>query len=224
MPRAGRSRGDIRNAMPETLNTEQLAEIEAVTLGNYSENSTSFWQGTRDHDVSQNYRALLARFPRSLTLDILDFGCGPGRDLAYFKSLGHLPVGLEGSEAFCVMARDYSGCDVLHQQFLSLDLPAGHFDGVFANASLFHVPGQELPRVLRELHAALRPGGILFTSNPRGSGEGWSGQRYGNFMEYEESRARLEESGFVVVDHYYRPEGQPLEAQPWLAIVSQKPA
>ncbi len=210
--------------MPETLNPEQLAEIESVTLDNYSENSSSFWQGTRDHDVSQNYGALLSRFPRAQTLDILDFGCGPGRDLAYFKSLGHRPVGLEGSEVFCAMAREYSGCDVLHQQFLSLDLPAGHFDGIFANASLFHVPGQELPRVLRELCNTLQPGGILFTSNPRGNGEGWSGQRYGNFMEYEDSRALLQECGFSLVDHYYRPEGQPREAQPWLAIVSRKDA
>lgn len=209
--------------MPDTLKPEQLAEIESVTLDDYSENSSSFWQGTRDHDVSQNYRALLSQFPRSLTLDILDFGCGPGRDLAYFKSLGHRPVGLEGSEVFCAMARNYSGCDVLHQHFLSLDLPAGHFDGIFANASMFHVPSQELPRVLRQLHDTLRPGGILFTSNPRGNGEGWSGQRYGNFMEYEESRAHLEVSGFDVVDHYYRPEGQVREAQPWLAIVSRKP-
>lgn len=210
--------------MTDPLNPEQLEKIEMITLENYSDNSQSFWQGTRDHDVSQNYRALLGRFPGSQTLDILDFGCGPGRDLAYFKSLGHRPVGLEGSETFCVMARDYSGCDVVHQQFLSLVLPPGHFDGIFANASLFHVPGQELPRVLRELHDTLRPGGILFTSNPRGNREGWSGQRYGNFMEFEESKALLEAAGFKVLDHYYRPDGQPREAQPWLAIVSQKPA
>lgn len=210
--------------MTDTMTEQELAEIEAVTLGNYSDNSESFWQGTRDHDVSQNYRALLDRFPPSQTLDILDFGCGPGRDLAYFGSLGHRPVGVEGSAAFCAMAREYSGCEVLHQQFLSLDLPAGRFDGVFANASLFHVPGQELPRVLRELHDALRPGGILFTSNPRGSGEGWSGQRYGHFMEFADSKNHLESAGFTVLDHYYRPQGLPREAQPWLAVVSQKPA
>jgi SAM-dependent methyltransferase len=208
--------------MPDTLSADQLAEIETVTLGNYSGSSQSFWQGTKDHDVTQNYRALLARFPDTKPLDILDFGCGPGRDLAYFSSLGHRPVGLEGSEEFCLMARDFSGCDVWHQQFLSLDLPPDRFDGIFANASLFHVPGQELPRVLRELHDTLRPGGILFTSNPRGNSEGWSGQRYGNFMEFEASTAHLGAAGFSVLDHYYRPRGQPRDHQPWLAIVCQK--
>jgi len=210
--------------MPPDLTAEQLARIEAVTLDHYNDNAASFWRGTRDHDVSQNYRALLDHLPHGHTLDILDFGCGPGRDLAYFRSLGHRPVGLEGSVAFCSMARERTGCEVLHQQFLALDLPPERFDGIFANASLFHVPGQELPRVLGQLWTALRPGGILFSSNPRGSQEGWSGQRYGNFMEFEVSKARLEAAGFAVLDHYYRPEGMPRESQPWLAIVSEKPA
>lgn len=208
--------------MPDTLPDKQLADIEAITLGHYNDNAESFWQGTRDHDVSQNYQALLSRFPPARSLDILDLGCGPGRDLLYFKSLGHRPVGLDGSPAFCAMAREYTGCRVLNQQFLSLSLPRENFDGIFANASLFHVPGQELPRVLGELHATLRPGGVLFTSNPRGSNEGWSGQRYGNFMELEDSRAYLEGAGFIVLDYYYRPAGLPRAAQPWLAIVSQK--
>ena len=156
------------------------------------------------------------------TTRILDLGCGPGRDLIYFKSLGHRPVGLDGSSAFCEMAREHSGCPVLHQQFLHMNLPDKSFDGIFANASLFHVPSQELLRIIQELHAALRSEGILFTSNPRGSVEGWSGQRYGNYMEFEVTKAYLEAAGFVVLDYYYRPPGQPCAAQPWLAIVSQK--
>lgn len=208
--------------MQDTLPPQQLTEIETITLDHYTSNASAFWQGTRDHDVSQNYQALLSRFPAAQTLDILDFGCGPGRDLRYFLAQGHRPVGLDGSEAFCTMARANTGCPVLHQKFLSLALSEQSFDGIFANASLFHVPAQELPRVLRELHRALRPGGILFTSNPRGSSEGWSGQRYGHFMEFETSNAYLEAAGFTVLEHYYRPSGAPPAAQPWLAIVSQK--
>jgi len=208
--------------MPVRLPTEQLTEIEKITLSHYDANALSFWQGTKDHDVTQNYQALLRQFPDGLTLDILDFGCGPGRDLSYFKSLGHRPVGLDGSHAFCTMARTNTGCQVLHQHFLSLALPHHGFDGIFANASLFHVPAQELPRVLRELHSTLRPGGILFSSNPRGNSEGWSGQRYGHFMEFEASNAYLEAAGFSVLEHYYRPYGAPREEQPWLAIVSRK--
>lgn len=99
---------------------------------------------------------------------MLDFGCGPGRDLQTFTRLGHIAVGLDGAERFAQMARQDSGCEVLHQDFLKLDLPAARFDGIFANAVLFHIPKQELPRILRQLHGALKPGGVLFSSNPEG--------------------------------------------------------
>jgi SAM-dependent methyltransferase len=69
------------------------------------------------------------------------------------------------------MARTQSACEVWQQDFLKLDLPDNYFDGVYANASLFHVPSQELPRVLLELRASLKPGGALFSSNPRGHNE-----------------------------------------------------
>lgn len=199
-----------------------LEEIERVTLDHYESNAESFWQGTKDHDVSQNIAAFLQALPQDAALELLDFGCGPGRDLYTFKSLGHRPTGLDGSEAFCRMAHQYSGCPTLHQQFLHLDLGEKQFDGIFANASLFHVPSQELPRVLAALYAVLRPGGILFSSNPRGNSEGWQGQRYGHYMEFDSSKAFLEQAGFKLLDHYYRPSGVPREQQPWLAIVSQR--
>ncbi|MDD5577704.1 MAG: class I SAM-dependent methyltransferase [Methylobacter sp.] len=201
-------------AMPE-----HLEEIETLTLGHYNQHAAAFWQGTKDHDVAQNYEAFLAPFPAGKKLDILDFGCGPGRDISYFQSLGHRPTGLDGSEMFCRMASRYTGCTVLHQTFLNLALPRQAFDGIFANASLFHVPSGELPRVLDELQDALRPGGILFSSNPRGNNEGWSGQRYGHYMELEASKAYLEQADFEVLHHYYRPFGKPIHEQPWLAIV-----
>ena len=200
----------------------QLTEIETLTLSHYEQNAADFWQGTKDHDVSQNYAAFLAPFPADKKLDILDLGCGPGRDVHYFQSLGHRAVGLDGSAEFCRMAREYTGCQILQQRFLSLDLPKAGFDGVFANASLFHVPSRELPRVLLELHAALRPGGVLFISNPRGEGEGWSGLRYGHYMEIDSSRDFLAAAGFEILDYYYRPTGKPLQAQPWLAITVVK--
>ncbi len=204
-----------------TLNDDELREIELMTLSHYDCNAESFWQGTKSHDVSQNYKAFLAPFPKGKRLDILDFGCGPGRDVNYFQSLGHRPVGLDGSAEFCQMARLYTRCEILHQPFLSLNLGVEVYDGVFANAALFHVPSQELPRVLNEIHNALRPGGILFISNPRGNQEGWSGQRYGHYMQFQDSRVYLQQAGFEVLNHYYRPEGKPLHEQPWLAIVSR---
>ncbi|MGZ8165911.1 MAG: class I SAM-dependent methyltransferase [Methylobacter sp.] len=199
--------------------SEELEEIETLTLSHYNQHADAFWEGTKAHDVAQNYAAFLAPFPAGKKLDILDFGCGPGRDIHYFQSLGHRLTGLDGSEMFCRMARRYTGCKVLQQTFLNLNLPRQAFDGIFANASLFHVPSRELPRVLDELQAALRPGGILFLSNPRGNNEGWFGQRYGHYMELAASKTYLEQSGFEIIHHFYRPLGKPIHEQPWLAIV-----
>lgn len=207
--------------MNNSFSAEQLREIQESTVGHYDDNAESFREGTKDHDVSQNYTALLSRFEPDASLDILDFGCGPGRDVSYFKSLGHRTVGVDGSETFCEMARKYTGCKIICQNFLQLDLPTAAFDAVFANASLFHVPRQELPVVLLKLHACLRPGGILFSSNPRGNSEQWSGARYGNYLEFDEASANLKAAHFTILNHYYRPEGVPKDQQPWLAIVSK---
>lgn len=206
------------------LTPEELRRIAARTLAHYERHAQAYWEGTRDHDVSQNIDALLAHIDAAPPFTLLDFGCGPGRDLEAFKALGHRVTGLEGSPTLAAMARRHSGCDVLEQDFLALDLPAAHFDGVFANAVLFHVPGQALPRILGELHATLKPGGVLFCSNPRGAGqEGWNGERYGVFHDWPAWRDLVGAAGFVELTHYYRPTDAPIERRPWLASVWRKP-
>jgi len=207
----------------KTYDEVQLRQISEITIGHYDRKATAYWEGTRDHDVSQNRAALLEAIDSEPPFRILDLGCGPGRDLICFKSLGHETVGLDGSKELAAMARRFSGCEVLHQDFLALELPENRFDGVFANASLFHVPSQEMPRVLLDLHAALKPGGVLFCSNPRGNNEeGLSGDRYGCFFDLDTWCEFVTAAGFMEVKHYYRPPGLPRHRQPWLATVWRK--
>ena len=202
------------------LDPRDLETIAAATLAHYNDGADSFRAGTRDHDVTQNIDALLRAIEGPPPFTILDFGCGPGRDLQTFMRRGHQAIGLDGAERFVEMARAASGCEVWHQSFLGLDLPDARFDGIYANASLFHVPAQELPRVLGQLHATLKPRGVLFSSNPRGSNEeGWKGTRYGAYHDLEHWRAYLAQAGFAEIEHYYRPPGLPREQQPWLASV-----
>ncbi len=202
------------------LTTQELARVAELTIGHYNRRAEAYWQGTRDHDVSQNIAALLQHIEASAPFAILDLGCGPGRDLMAFAKLGHIAVGLEGAARLATMARTASGCEVWHQDLLALDLPQQHFDGVFANAVLFHVPSQELPRVLHQLHATLKPRGVLFSSNPRGRNEeGWTGERYGAYHDLETWRRYLSAAGFIELDHYYRPAGLPRGQQPWLASI-----
>jgi SAM-dependent methyltransferase len=206
------------------LTPDDLQRIAAHTLAHYDQHARSYWEGTRDHDVSQNIDALLQSIEARPPFELLDLGCGPGRDLKTFTALGHRATGLEGSAQLANLARTNSGCEVLEQNLLALKLPSSHFDGVFANAVLFHVPTQELPRILRELHATLKSGGALFTSNPRGEGqEGWNGDRYGAFHDWQAWRDFVGAAGFVELSHFYRPKGLPRDQQPWLASVWRKP-
>lgn len=209
--------------MPYT--PEDLKLIAARTLAHYNQNAHEFWEGTRDHDVSQNINSMLEHIKEPAPLELLDFGCGPGRDLMSFKALGHHVTGLEGSAQLAALARKHSGCEVLEQNFLHLDLPSARFDGVFANAVLFHVPSQALPGVLKTLHVTLKPGGVLFCSNPHGDGqEVWNGDRYGAFYDLQSWRNYVTSAGFIELTHYYRPPGLPREQQPWLASVWRKVA
>jgi SAM-dependent methyltransferase len=203
-----------------------LHEIASRTLAHYEQNAEAFWEGTRDHDVSQNHAALLAALGDKQGLRILDFGCGPGRDLSAFREMGHVPVGLDGCAAFVQRARTQTGCEVIHQDFFELALRDRQFDGIFANASLFHVPRQLLSGVLVELTRVLVPRGVLFCSNPRALHryqEGWNAERYGCYWTIEGWTEQIAHTGLVLEHQYLRPAGKPAEQQPWIAMVWRKP-
>jgi SAM-dependent methyltransferase len=202
------------------ITEDDIPSITARTLSHYEDRAQEFWEGTRDHDVSQNVNALLTAIEVAAPFTLLDFGCGPGRDLKTFRDLGHYAIGLEGAAALAALARSHSACEVWHQNFINLKLPDAYFDGVFANAVLFHVPSLILPRVLKELYATLKPSGVLFCSNPRGEGqESWNGERFGAFHDWVSWRGYMVDAGFAELSHYYRPMGLPREQQPWLASV-----
>jgi SAM-dependent methyltransferase len=184
--------------------------ISQRNIYHYDQNAVSYDEGTQGHDVSQNINALLRAIKTEPPFHILDFGC-------------HIAVGLEGSQQAAQIARTKSACEVLVQDFFNLDLPEGAFDGIFANASLFHIPNNLLPKVLANLWACLKPNGILFSSNPRGNNEeSWYGDRFGSYHDLEGWRSFMTNAKFTEIEHYYRPSGLPIEQQPWLASVWKK--
>src|SRR5471030_2088910 len=87
------------------LKSQDLEKITDLTLVHYNQRAEKFWQGTRDHDVKQNIAALLQHIEGEAPFTILDFGCGPGRDLKVFAELGQIATGLEGAAHFAAMAR-----------------------------------------------------------------------------------------------------------------------
>jgi SAM-dependent methyltransferase len=212
-------------AEQEGQGREALRRISSGTITHYRTFAEAYREGTWEHDVSQNIAALLDAIGGAPPLRILDLGCGPGRDLVTFRRLGHEPVGLDACPEFVDMARRLAVGEVWLQDMLALDLPAGHFDGVFANAVLVHVPSLALPRVLADLWRTLKPGGALLSSNPRGKNEeGFADERYACFWDLPTWRGLVEGAGFILLDHYFRPPGKPRQQQPWLATVWRKPS
>ena len=202
------------------LTPEELSALTRATVSHYHQHAEDFREGTKDHDVSQNVEALLRHLLGASKQRILDLGCGPGRDLATFVARGHVPVGLDGAAAFVAMARAATGCEVWHQDLLALDLPTARFDGIFANAVLFHVPTQQLGRVLKDLRRTLVAKGVLFASNPHGPDiEQQQGLRYGAYLTLDTWSRFVTAAGFERIEHYFRPPNRPRAEQPWLATV-----
>src|SRR5260370_1666006 len=100
------------------LTPHELDKIATATLAHYEQHADEFRAGTRDHDVSQNISSLLRHIEGESPFTILDFGCGPGRDLTTLSGLGHTAIGLEAAAAFARMARADTGCGVWQQELL----------------------------------------------------------------------------------------------------------
>lgn len=215
------------------MDEEELRRASAETIADYASVAEGYAAGNLNHDVSQNMNSLLAALSdrNAPSLDLLDVCCAGGRDLVAFKKLGHRPIGLDGVAAFCEMARRTSGCEVWQQDLQALDLPTGAFDGIFANACLFHVPSAALPGTLQSLHQALRQDGVMFCSNAHGFGEdkeGWTSGRtpstksYVCWLSEETWNKHCVEAGFELIESFYRPPGRPRQQQPFLATVWRK--
>ena len=216
------------------------ASKSSATIADYDAVAAAFDAGNKNHDVSQNIDALLGAIAAGRAGDalggvaadqgadrpvIVDLGCAGGRDLVALTTRGCEAWGVEGSPAFCELARRAApGCTVLEQDFVDMDLPAESFDGAFANASLFHVPSESLPDVLRRIFESLKPGGVFFASNAHGFGEdkeGWTDGRtpatrsWVCWLSEATWRRYCEAAGFTFLHSYYRGSSKAFLATVW---------
>lgn len=134
----------------------------------YDDHARSFFEQTVDIELAHAYEAFLPRLPAGGS--ILDAGCGSGRDSRRFRDLGFRVEAFDASREMVRLAREHTGLQVRRLDFADADFPPD-YDGVFANASLLHVPPGDLPGVLRRLAAALKPSGVFFASFKHGRGE-----------------------------------------------------
>jgi len=201
------------------------ATKSAATIADYDAVAAAFDAGNMNHDVSQNIDALLEPLKHVERPVVVDVGCAGGRDLLALTARGCEAWGVDGSPAFVELARKAApDCRVLLQDFVDLDLPADTFDGVYANASLFHCPSEHLPELLRRLYASLKTGGVFFSSNAHGFGEdkeGWSGGRTAAtrswvcWLSEATWKKECEDAGFVFRRSYYRGSSKAFLATVW---------
>ena len=152
------------------------------TVAYYDRNAEAFVSGTLSADMSEARSQFTSLLPANAR--ILDFGCGSGRDTKAFLEAGYRAEATDGSHALCEIASAYTGIPVVQADFRDLDA-VERYDGIWACASLLHLPRADLQDVLRKTEKALKPGGILYLSFKYGSFEGIRNGRY--FTDLTES-------------------------------------
>jgi SAM-dependent methyltransferase len=154
-----------------------------TTLAFYNSMAADFVQGTIHADVESLRQSFLKYLPQGAA--ILDLGCGSGRDSKHFIEKGYSVTAVDGSAELCKLASAFIGREVIQITFDRLDYHQ-IFDGVWACASLLHVPSQQLPSIFGRISRSLKPGGYLYVSFKYGSFEGERNGRY--FTDLTEDR------------------------------------
>ncbi|SCG42515.1 class I SAM-dependent methyltransferase [Micromonospora inositola] len=148
----------------------------------------------RNPDVPAPYLAFADEFQRRADGPLLDLGCGPGRDLAFWAGRGVAAVGLDLSAAMLRAARTRVQAPLVQGDLLRLPFRAGVFGGVWCSAALLHLPKAAASAALADMRRVLRPGGPLLLSLQEGDGESW--QRWpGENADRFFARYRAEEVG-----------------------------
>ena len=161
----------------------------------YNENAKEFFEGTAYVDMSENYIDFLSYIPKQGK--ILDAGCGSGRDSLMFIQKGYRVEAFDGSSEMCRLASEHTGQEVKHMLFQDIDFKE-EFDGIWASASLLHVPSQELKDVLVKLFQSLKSGGTFYASFKYGDFEGERNGRYFHNLTEETAGEAFKEAGFKV--------------------------
>lgn len=191
------------------------------TVNYYNRNVKQFYDNTVAVDFTDTQNVFLSKLVKGSA--ILDFGCGSGRDTKYFLSQGYYVEAIDGSLELCKLASQYTGIQVRHMLFR--ELSAIHkYDGIWACASILHLPWSELADVMRKMQAALKANGIIYISFKHGT---FSGERNGRyFTDMTEARFAgfIEEfDGLQIEEQWISADVRPGRGEEqWLNIILRK--
>ena len=186
----------------------------------YDSNGEEFFENTVNVDMSPHYKEFLNEIPPNG--HILDAGCGSGRDTLMFKSYGYEVTSFDGSTKMCQLASEHANQEVLHLQFQEINFEP-IFDGIWASASLLHVPSTELDDVLIRLKNSLKDGGALYASFKYGDFEGQRNGRYFNDFTDKTVEKLFKRLNFKIMNIWFTydvREGR--EDEKWVNILVKK--
>jgi len=169
----------------------------------YDEHAAAFDDATALADLPEAFHVLLESFVAELPGPaVLDAGCGPGRDAAYFHERGLDPVGVDVADGMLERARETRPGRYAKMDVRALAFADGCFDGVWCPASIFFVPPPGMADALAEFVRVLRPGGVARIGFKLGAGrvdvEKWGATTVEYHVTEQRARALLEAAGFDV--------------------------
>jgi len=191
------------------------------TIKYYDENAVTFFENTKDADMKRIYELFLKYLPPGAK--ILDLGCGSGRDTKYFLQEGYDVIAVDGSIEMVKLSTEFTGKQTLHLTFDEINFNE-EFDGIWACASLLHVPRSKIDFVLKKIHLALKKGGVFYSSYKYGNKEEIrDGRFFNNYDELSFNQLLKNHPYFVLLEMkvtYDVRKGR--ENEKWLNVVLRK--
>ena len=191
------------------------------TLDYYNQNADKFFSGTVSVDFTQTQNKFL--YYLNAGDSILDFGCGSGRDTKYFLEAGMKVDAIDGSEEMCRIASEYTGIEVQQMLFQELDAH-DQYDGIWACASILHLPKNDLKIVLQKMATALKKHGFIYTSFKYGEFEGERNGRYFTDFTIDTFQAFIQDiEGLQIKEDWTTEDVRPGRGEErWLNLILQK--
>ena len=192
-----------------------------MTTDFYDEHAKEYAALTVQADMSQTYEKFLAYLP--VGANILDAGCGSGRDSLYFMKKGYAVTMLDASAGMCNCAEALTGQKVLNIKFEEINF-TNQFDGIWACASLLHVPEKNLEEIFEKFWRALKVNGVLYASWKYGEEERYDGERfYCDMTEEKLDKILKRVNCFACKEGWASEDVLPLKrTQKWLNVIMKK--
>ena len=207
--------------------SERNEEYPNNTLAFYSKNAQEFISSTQNVDMTEIQNAFTSLLP--LKAHVLDLGCGSGRDTLYFLERGFSVTAMDACDEFCKATKNLTykyqktgKCIVLQKKFLELS-DIQKYEGVWACASLLHVPKKELPAILKKIENALKEKGVFYCSFKKGTFEGERNGRYfSDFTEDELCKAIEKSTQLSKIRLWLTSDARPERSEIWINSLWRK--